>query len=954
MATRYWVGPQTGEFLSNANWNTVQGVYPGAAALTTSDIFIVDGTSPFGATTNITLGGAITMNSLNVTQSYVTISSTTASHYTMTIAANLYLAYGCTWYGPGITFTSTGTITTNGTTIQCLSTAQIAMTGTRTLGDSLTMTSALAASNYGFVMSGGTLDLNDFTLSVPNLGLSATVSGRTINFRTYSAIYLSGPYGVQNGSTNTCSFTSTTYAAYEKPIYWNNDSMGSTTWPQAIAGAPSLYITGGTQVSSSPPFYSANLKNVTIDSAYKWRGTTGWQPGLLNFSGSVRFGGVATSGGLFNMALNANLNFIGSDFTYVQPTRYLRWGGMTVNCSPTANIQVFFNTGGTQGPSGNNVTWVLEDAVTFSPTANVTLQNGGIDLAGFTMTCGSFIQGGQVNWLYWNGYNPALPGGTLVCAANTTYAFAVNTSAGGSTGIGSYANIQAGYSTGKVSLTGAGPKSVISSGKYIEGIISQDGAGVLTIANTGHTFSGLSCTYTGGTCNIVMQSGGNTTLLSGNSNWAVNGTGAGSVKLYTNNTVVVSGLANTTSRHSITKSDGGFGNYLDARDINFYPQPITDGSQPFSWNLGLNSSANNCTGAACISSQQVMYVIAGYVVTYTWTTPSDWNPSNNYIAVYGAGGGGSGGVRTNQYYGAGAGGGGGGFAGFANYPAPAEKTIPLSIGAGGYGGAGSTVNPGPTQSIGSDGGSTSFGNSTYGIITAYGGLAGQSASSNVVGSQYSYSYGGAGGSGTGPTGTVVYSGGAGGSHIQVQTATASYSHGAGGGGAGGRLGAGAVGGNGSIYTTTTNLCAGGGGGSGGVRGANAGLGAATGGIVGGNNYYGFGGGFSNTGSAAYQNGYSGGGAAPRSGSAIYYPLGGVDMYYGAGAGGGYAGSNYANPYSPTQSTTSNSMAIMIGGGGGGGGNSPGSGTNGNDGGIVILYTRYIAPVGGGGGFLEFF
>ena len=954
MATRYWVGPQTGEFLNNANWNTIQGGPPGSTALVTSDIFIVDGTSPYGPTVNITLGGAITMNSLSITQSYVTISSTTASHYTMTIGANLYLAYGCTWYGPGVTFSSTGTITTNGTTIQCLSTAQFGMTaGTRTLGDSFTLTSAYAASNYGFFINGGTLDLNDFTFSVPNLGLTATVSGRSINFRSYSAIYLSGPYGVQNGSTNTCSFTSSTYSAYEKPIYWNNDSLGSTQWPQSMGTSPSLYISGGGQVSSSVPFYSANLKNVSIDSAFKWRNPGGWTPGLLNFFGNVRLGGVPTSGGVFNMQIVANCIFYGYDFTYLQPTRYLRWGGMTVNATPSATAQVFFNTGGTQGPAGNNTTWVLEDAVTFGTAANVTLQNGGIDLAGFTMTVGSFIQGGYNNWIYWNYTNPSLGGGTIVCSAATTYAFACNTSAGGASGIGSYANIVSGYATGSISLTSASAKSFISSGKYIEGIVTQAGAGPLTIANTGHTFSGLSCTYTGGVTNVIMQSGGTTTLLSGNTNWAMNGTAAGSVKLYTNNTVVTSGLANTTQRHSITKPDGGFGNYLDARDINFYPQPSTDGGTPFVWNLGLNSTANNCTGATCISSQQVMYVIAGSGTAYSWTTPADWNPSNNYIAVYGPGGGGSGGVRTNQYYGAGAGGGGGGFAGYANFPAAAGNTIPLVIGYGGSPGTGSTVNPGPTSSSGGAGSNTTFGNSSYGVtLIATGGSGGYSYSSNVVGSQSASSTGGAGGSGSGPAGTVTYSGGAGGSHIQVQTATASFSHGAGGGGCGGRLGNGAVGGNGGIYTTVTNLPAGGGGSSGGVRGANAGTAAATGGILGGNNYYGFGGGFANTGSAAYQNGYSGGGAANRpNSSTLYYPLGGVDMYYGAGAGGGYGGSSYANPL--TQTMASNSMAIMIGGGGGGGGNAPGTGTYGNDGGIVILYTRYI-PVVGGGGFLEFF
>ena len=931
MANKYWRGPPTGGNMNDgANWSLTQG---GAAttAPTASDILYIDATSPQGYFQSGIIYTGFVCNSLIITEWFWPITLNITNGATWNANVNMTLPSGTTFTGTGWTYarSSTGTLISGGATFVAIN--QTA--GSCTLGDSLTVS--------GTFRLIGSLFLNDYNLTVYNLEVTST-SSKTINFATYSVIYCTGPQAVWY-STGTLLTTTAAYTSHPKTVYWNNMNMNWQGGAFTYASALSWVLTG-----NGGGIYS-NVKNIEITNNYS---------GSQNFSGMYITGDLTlgTNLSLTYTSLTANLFFYGGDPTYMQRYRYLRFNGRTIPCTTIAAGGIWFNTA-TSAPynytSTDTCTWVLRDAVNFGTTANVTLQNGSIDLGGYNFTCGSFIIGGQGNALWYNYQDPGLPGGTIVCGAATPYAFAINTSASSSDpGYGTGYGPIGGYATGKISLTSSSAKSFIpNSNRIMDGIISQDGAGALTVANTGCSFGGLACTYTGGSCNIIFQTGGSTSFQSGNTNWAVNGSGAGRVILQTNAAIL---RANTTMRHTITKPDGGFCNYLEARDINFYPQQ-DQYTTPFVWNIGLNSIANNCTGAVCISSQQVLYQITYTSASY-FTTPADWNPSNNYIAVYGAGGGGSGCVRSAQYY-ATAAGGGGGFAGFANYPAPAGVSIPLSIGLGGS--AGSPISAqGAQSSSGTDGGSSTFGNSTYGgVLTATGGTRGQASASNTAGSQFRTATGGAGGSGSGPVGTVSYTGGTGGSlALGPQGATSYFLFGGGGGGCAGRLGNGGNGGAGSSYTvSTSNYAAGGGGSSGGSAGVNAAIpGPASPATYMANNYYGFGGGGANTTISYSANSWGGGGGIVR-GSTAYYPLGGVDMYYGAGAGGGWGGTIATASYiNTTLVLEGNSMHFTIGGGGGSGGASgAGAGLGGSHGGIVILYTRYV-PVVGGGGFLDFF
>lgn len=224
----------------------------------------------------------------------------------------------------------------------------------------------------------------------------------------------------------------------------------------------------------------------------------------------------------------------------------------------------------------------------------------------------------------------------------------------------------------------------------------------------------------------------------------------------------------------------------------------------------------------------------------TWTVPSSWNNSDNFVLCRGAGGGGGGGSLNGIR--CGSGGGGGASARISNLTLSVGQVISISIGAPGAGG--------PVNVNGTNGGATSF---NGGQIVAAGGEGGKTPSNGTSG--------GLGGQASASIGTVKYSGGNGGS-----SSATDYYGGGGGGGAAGDTG------NGSNGSDTAFGGGGAAGGNGGATGGGAGAltnlaGNGTQGDPGSN--------------------YAGGGGNGSLGD--YYSStyqGGAGGLYGAGGGGG--------------------------------------------------------------------
>jgi hypothetical protein len=543
--------------------------------------------------------------------------------------------------------------------------------------------------------------------------------------------------------------------------------------------------------------------------------------------------------------------------------------------------------------NGSGGTWVLQDALTMvaasSSYGQLRLTNGTLDLNGKTLTTvtGVLTVAGTKN-LTFNGGSLLITGG-VVPGFNNAAPSGFTTTAG--TGVGDIT-----FAPTSAARTFAGGGSTFNC------VLKTSFAGMTLTVTGANTFAGLAATATS-TITLPVSTTTNITSTSG-----ISGTSTATLTL-------TSATAGTTTTINYTGTGTPRGDYMALRDLIFTPDTATsNGSTPYTWYVGGNSTNNgNNSGAAFVTYPQVVYYISDAAVT-SWTTPADWNPSNNAIYLVGGGGGGSGGAFASSTSKAGgAGGGGGGYTAVSNYLISASSTISsISIGAGGAAGP-----AGGAASTGGTGGSTTIPNPSGGTYSAGGGTGGNTNGTTRVVTP-----------GTGGTGSN-FNGGTGGTSVGSTSSTAVIS-GGGGGGAGGPNGNGAVGASGSSGSGNTG---GGGGGNGGGSNGSA--------SVGGNNSQGFGGG------ATAVAGRSGGGGGGGNSSSLTGAVGGagIDILKTIGGAGGSGGG-----FSGVAGSTANGEGgSSIFGAGGGGGSYKGTNTGqrsaggaGGNGLIVITYTPRTA------------
>lgn len=206
-------------------------------------------------------------------------------------------------------------------------------------------------------------------------------------------------------------------------------------------------------------------------------------------------------------------------------------------------------------------------------------------------------------------------------------------------------------------------------------------------------------------------------------------------------------------------------------------------------------------------------VCRGFLTTsgsnQTWTSPSDWNNSNNTIECIGAGG--SGGAASKDTSNTATGGGGGAYSLISNFSVatPGSTQITYRIGAGG---GAASVSTGTT--VGNAGGDTWWNNTTFpgsGTNNTYCGALGGGAGNAGAFTQN----GGTGGAAASGWGETRRSGGSGGSASNTSIAT-------GGGGAAGNSADGGAGTSSSTASSATN------GGQANGSGASGGTGGTTG------------------------------------------------------------------------------------------------------------------------------
>ena len=701
-------------------------------------------------------------------------------------------------------------------------------------------------------LQSGTLDLNGKTLTT-GFFASANTNVRTIAFGTGNITCIGA------GGT-----------------LWDTSSIGN----QTITGTPVVNISYAGALATR-----VNISNYTEANSISFNFTAGTYvlrfldlasdaARSLNYTG---FTGSSALAGLIygNLTLSSSMTLTGTvNLSATSGTKTITTNATTVDAAIVVN--------------GVGGTWQLQDALTMGTARTLTHTNGTIDLNGKNLTVGTaYTTAAGTKNLTFNG-------GTLICPTAAATAFNNVNPTGYTT--------TAGTGTGKISMTAATAKTFVGGGSTFNCTLSNDGAGALTITGA-NTFYSLGATVTS---TMTLPISTTTTITT---TAAITGTATATLTL-------TSATSGTTTTINYTGTGTPRGNYMALRDLIFTPDTATsNGSTPYTWYVGGNSTNNgNNSGAAFVTYPQVVYYISDTAVT-SWTTPSDWNPSNNAIYLVGAGGGGTGGTfyttTTNRR--GGYGGGGGGYTAISNYNVGASSTISsIQVGTGGAGSAGIIGTSGTTT--GGSGTATTIPNPSSGTYSAGGGAG----ASMVINGTNTV---GAGGVGT------TFNGGNGGS--AAANTVASTSGGGGGGGAGGPNGNGAVAGNGTNNATNASARGGGGGGNGG--------GSIGSGATGGNNSQGFGGGTSAP-PVAGRNGGGGGGGGGVSNPQETGASGGIgiDILKTIGGGGGAGGGGGSS----TAGYGSGGSSVHGGGGGGGAirataGISGGSGGNGL---IVITYT----------------
>jgi hypothetical protein len=504
MANRYWVGGSGTWDTTTTHWSATSGGAGGASAPSVSDSVFFDQNGSYTVTVSTTRSCL----DLNVTATGGFAFAGTS--YTINVYGNIYFGSGLT--NPvlggtpsliGILGSSSFTIRSNGQNIPCAVTMN-ATGGTYQLQDDFTQSSGSA----GFTLSGGTIDLNNFSLHCVNF--TSNSGTRSILFGASGAIKVdqSASGGTMFSMTNATGFTYTGSGSVYISYSGANACTVSNPTTATEATSLSFYINAGTYALT---FMSASSYAKTVD--------------FTGFSGTW-----SAPTGARNIYGNLTLS---SSMTYSTSTNQVIFAG-TVSTQLLTTNGVTFNQPITINGVGGLVK--LQGAVTLGSTYALSSSNGTLDLNGYTLTATSAsISSGTQNITF--------NGGTLLLTGSGSLAF----SNGNTTGF----TTTAGTGTGKISMTSASAKTFAGGGFIYNCTLSNDGAGALTIsgANTFTTIAnGVQPTA------FTFTSGTTTTLT----NWNVRGTSGNLVTI----TATTAGTAATLSKSSGTVSS----NYLSLKD----------------------------------------------------------------------------------------------------------------------------------------------------------------------------------------------------------------------------------------------------------------------------------------------------------------------------------------------------------------------------------------------------
>lgn len=410
---------------------------------------------------------------LNCTDEYYNLGSLNASTrttgITLTFPSICYL-FGSFILGSGVTVTGQGTLNFRGNGTmdfdsagKSLATSISLDRGTLRLLSAATLNGAFSTVYLYF----GTLNLNNFTLTVSYNFFSSATDTRTLAFGTGN-ITITGTGAVFDTATVTGLTVTGT------PVV--NVTNATVTTTTVTPGSP-------TEANSISFNFTAGTYTIILSAGnVRSLNFTGFA-GTWNAGASTRtiYGDLIISTG---MTLGGGVNAQ----TFASTSATVR--DITTN-GKTFDFPMTFN--------GVGGTWRLLDSM--SGVRALTQTNGTLNLNGFTLTATSYTTAAGTKNLTFNG-------GTLICTTSgTVFNNAAPTNF----------TTTAGTGTGVISLTSATAKTFIGAGSTFNCTINNGGAGALTITGS-NTFTTLANSVQPTT--FTFTAGTTTTLT----NWNVSGT----------------------------------------------------------------------------------------------------------------------------------------------------------------------------------------------------------------------------------------------------------------------------------------------------------------------------------------------------------------------------------------------------------------------------------------------
>jgi hypothetical protein len=512
----------------------------GSALTTTGALTVTNGTfsttaSNYAVTAGYLYSDYSTLRTINLNASTVTLSDNsgvyipTTTNLTFnagTSTINLSNASaeiasgGLTFYN--VAFTSTAPTFLDITGVNTFN--NLTFASRTTVGRSALSFDANQTINGTFTVSASTAAAYRTQISSTSIGATRTLTCASIAAMTdvdFRDITIAGAHGTLSGTRlgNGKGNSGITFPA-AKTVYYrqlsSNDwgATGSGSWSATSGGAldatqfPLAQDTAVFPAATYPAFGSTTTINA------------GYYIGTIDMS--LRTSNTMTlANGTFNVLVIGNwINGTGITLTGSGAISFLGRATQTI----TSAGRSFSQGLSFSNPSGS-VT--LQDALTQGLTVVTTLNQGTLDLNGFTCTIGTRFTTGTGTGTK----NLTFNGGTLVCQDPSTTAFN-NTSPTGFT-------TTAGTGTGTISMTAATAKTFVGGGSTFNCTLNQGGAGALTITGS-NTFSNI--TNTVQPASVLFTAGTTSTF----SSFSLSGTAG--------NLITIGSV--TAASHTLSKASG--------------------------------------------------------------------------------------------------------------------------------------------------------------------------------------------------------------------------------------------------------------------------------------------------------------------------------------------------------------------------------------------------------------